>query len=245
MRVSVTTDTSTVAPGRSVTLVWRFAIAPAWHLYWVGRNDSGFTPTIDLALPAGWLAGALQWPAPERHLADGDILDHVYFDELVLLQKVRVPDDAAPGVVEFAATVEWLGCKEACVPGKATVPVAVTVSPQPAADRSDAWRAAHDALPQPLPAGLVSAEWSGQVFHLRPLAPAGGLAFMPTVDCGELVNLARDGAGETLALRFQVRDGTVGPVRGLLTVRAADGATRSYTLDFPARTLDDNDPNGG
>ena len=246
VHVSVSTDVETVAPGRSFTLVWRFDIAPDWHLYWVGRNDSGFPPTIELDLPDGWIAGALQWPAPERHLAAGDILDHVYFDELVLLQKIGVPDAAESDVqVTFDATVEWLGCKEACVPGKAVVPVSIALSERPAGSRSAAWQAAHDALPQPLPEDLLTAGWDGPIFRVAPTERGGELVFMPTVDCGELVDLVRDGAGPTLALRFAAGDGTAGPVRGLLTVRPAAGPARTYVLDYPAQLLDTTTRDGG
>ena len=56
------------APGESVTLIWRFELADDWHLYWTGRNDSGYPPLIELDLPEGWVAGGLQWPAPERYV---------------------------------------------------------------------------------------------------------------------------------------------------------------------------------
>jgi DsbC/DsbD-like thiol-disulfide interchange protein len=234
VRVTVATDYEHAVPGESITLVWRFTLAPDWHLYWVGRNDSGFPPTIDLELPAGWIAGGLQWPAPRRHLAEGDILDHVYYDELVLLQKIGVPADApTDGEVSFSAQVEWLGCKEACVPGKATVPVTIPLAAHRTGPRAESWRRAHDELPRPLPDDLLATGWDGNTFRM---AGERGteLVFMPSSDSGELVNLVRDGAGRTLALRFKVADGIVGPVRGLVAVRTPDGADRAYLVDFPA-----------
>lgn len=242
--VSVSTDYAAAVPGRSITLVWRFAVAPGWHLYWTGRNDSGFAPTIDLNLPPGWIAGGLQWPAPERHLSEGDILDHVYYDELVLIQKVGVPASASPsGKVALSGQVRWLACQDSCVPGQATVPFEITLADHQEGQRSQAYREAHANLPRPLPAGLLRTRWEGQTFHVQGPA-AARLSFMPTVDCGELVDLIADGQGTELALRFQVKGETVGPVRGLITIQATGEPRLAYVVDFPA-ALARPEPTGG
>jgi len=231
-------------PGRSVTLVWRFEVASGWHLYWTGRNDSGFAPIIDLNLPPGWIAGGLQWPAPERHLSEGDILDHVYYDELVLIQKVGVPASASPtGKVALSGQVQWLACKDSCVPGKAAVPFEVTLADHQEGQRSAAYREAHANLPRLLPAGLLRTRWEGQTFHVQGPA-AARLSFMPTVDCGELVDLITDGQGPDLALRFQVKGETVGPVRGLITIQTAGEPSLAYVVDFPVALLR-SEPSGG
>ncbi len=244
VQISVSTDYATAVPGRSITLVWRFELAPQWHLYWIGRNDSGFAPTIDLNLPPGWIAGGLQWPAPERYLSEGDILDHVYHEELVLLQKVGVPASASPtGKVALSGQVRWLACKDSCVPGKAAVPFEITLADHQAGERSAAYREAHAGLPRPIPAGVLHTRWEGQTFHVQGPA-AAQLSFMPTVDCGELVNLLTDGQGSDLALRFQVKGETVGPVRGLITIMKTGEPRLAYFVDYPAALMR-SEPSGG
>jgi thiol:disulfide interchange protein DsbD len=237
VQVAVETDLPTAVPGGRITLVWRLKIAPGWHLYWPGRNDSGFAPRIDLELPAGWLAGGLQWPAPERHVTEGEILDHVYYDELVLLQVVSI-SAAAPalGGVALQGQVEWLACKDSCVPGKATVPVTIAMSSARGQAPSAVYEAARERLPQPLPEGLLATGWDGAAFRVSG-EPGSVLTFMPSGDCGELVNLLRDGQGEQLALRFQLKNNTVGPVRGLITIKSVAGPRRAYIVDFPAEML--------
>ena len=242
--VSVSPDYAAAVPGESLTLVWRFALAENWHLYWTGLNDSGFAPTIDLEMPEGWIAGGLHWPAPVRYLSEGDILDHVYHGELVLLQKVGVPAGApTSGSVTLMAKVEWLACKTSCVPGKATVSVKVPLNDKHTGPRSEESTNALQNLPLPLPAGLLNPHWTGQKFHFEGIE-GGQLSFMPTVDCGKLVNLIRDGQGPSLALRFVAEGGTVGPVRGLVTVKERDGSVRAYVADFPALLLQP-EPAGG
>lgn len=235
--VSVDIVPAVAVPGESVTLVWRFALADRWHLYWMGRNDSGYPPRIDLKLPAGWVAGGLQWPVPERHVSPGDILDHVYFDELVLVQKLGAPNDA---VVEENITVEaeiqWLACKEMCVPGRSAMTLEIPVRAHAATPQPDPAAAAVARLPGPLPENALETRWAGSVFHLSH-AGARRLTFMPTDDCGELVDLLKDGQAERLALRFKPKGGTVGPVRGLITIENNGGRAQTYRMDFPAAPL--------
>jgi DsbC/DsbD-like thiol-disulfide interchange protein len=240
--VSVEVVPAAAAPGESVTLVWRFALADDWHLYWSGRNDSGFPPRIDLELPEGWLAGGLQWPAPERYLSAGDILDHVYFGELVLIQKIGAPADATPGGnIAIKADVQWLACREMCVPGNTTLtlelPVATRVdNPEPNSASQAAAR-----LPVPLPAQILQTKWDGATFHAS--SPrAHRLTFMPTEDCGRLVDLLNDGQGDRLALRFKPKGETAGPVRGLITIEIEGTEPRTYRMDFPAVLLETASP---
>lgn len=230
-------------PGGSVTLLWRFALAPDWHLYWTGRNDSGYPPRIELTLPEGWVAGGLQWPVPERYLMDGDILDHVYHHELVLLQRVGIPADAAPGTFAVTAKVGWLGCREACVPGSAEVAFTIPVALQEGPDDDPGLAAALARLPEPLPDGLFATRWEGPVFHVA-AEGARRLTFMPTGDCGDLADLVQDGVGHPLVLEFRPKKGTVGPVRGLVTLEPENGPVRTFRIDFPATVLTGALPGG-
>lgn len=233
--MSATAEPAAVAPGSTLTLLWTFRPAPGWHLYGNVRNDSGFAPRQRLKLPAGWEAGPLQWPAPARHVAAGDILDHVYEGEFVLLQDVRVASDAAPGALPLRAHWEWLACREACVPGQDSLSVTVNVVPGARSTGAPTGRlaAARARLPQPLPAGLVQVAMDGQTARItRTDGGAGNLVFVPAVDCGELADVLREGVGTTLSLRLVPEDGHVGPLRGLLIVDGTE--TGAYALDVPA-----------
>ncbi len=246
--VSVAAEPATAAPGGAITLMWTFRPAPGWHLYGNVRNDSGFAPRQRLQLPAGWTAGPLQWPAPARHVSAGDILDHVYEGELVLLQDVAIPAATTAGRVTLGAHWEWLACRDMCVPGRDSLTVAVEVAPgaTPAAAPSARLAEARARLPRPLPAGLARVELDGATARIeRADGRAGNLVFVPALDCGELADLLREGAGAALALRLLPADGRVGPLRGLLLVEGAG----AYVLDVPAvpwtGSTTDPTPNGG
>jgi DsbC/DsbD-like thiol-disulfide interchange protein len=233
--LSAAAEPATSAPGATFTLLWTFRPAPGWHLYGNVRNDSGFAPRQRLELPTGWEAGPLQWPAPARHVSAGDILDHVYEGELVLLQDIRVPSGVAPGRRELRAHWEWLACRDVCVPGRDSLSVAITVAPggTSAAAPTDRLAAARSRLPQPMPADLVQVVMDGQTARItRTDGGAGNLAFVPALDCGELADLLREGVGTALSLRLLPADGRVGPLRGLLLVEGAGPG--AYTLDVPS-----------
>lgn len=243
VRLEAAAEPATVVPGGAVTMLWRLRPEAGWHLYWNGRNDSGFAPRQKLALPAGWQAGPLLWPVPARHVSAGDILDHVYEGELVLLQQLVAPTGAVPGsAAEVRADWEWLACRESCVPGRDSLVVRVTVGQAPAAavapPPSAALRAARARLPQDLPAGLLRTTWEGATLRVEragpPVAGQGRLTFMPAGDCADLVDLLHDGQGAALALRVVPAEGRLGPVRGLVLVEDGAGPARSFTLDVPA-----------
>ncbi len=234
---SVLVAESAAVPGRSLTLGWRFELADEWHLYADLRNDSGLPPSVELDLPEGWTAGPLRWPGAARHAAPGGILDHVYEGELVLMQSVTVAPDAPFGeTVSFDATLRWLACREACVPGDTTLTVTVPVGAhaEPTADSTPLTNVLRR-LPRPADSAGVIAAWDGDV--LKVSAPdAVGLEFHPAVDCGELSDALSDAASDDpdLALRFRPRDDAVGPARGVLRIALRNGAVRFVTLDVPA-----------
>ncbi len=236
--LSATVEPAAVAPGGTVTVAWRLAATPGWHFYWDGRNDSGFAPRQKLFLPDGWTAGPLQWPVPERLVSPGDILDHVYHDEVVLLQQVTAPPRAAAGRLALRSDWQWLTCRDVCVPGRESLAVDVTVDPAaPAPAPSPALAAARARLPQPLPAGLLAMRWDGAALHLQGTgALAGGrLTFMPFVDCADLADLLNDGEGTGNDLVLHLAPDARGSarVRGLLLVQEGAAAPRAYTIDVP------------
>ncbi len=98
-------------------------------MYWVNAGDSGEPPSIKWALPTGITAGAMQFPAPRR-LPLGPLMDFGYEDEVLF--PITLSADStlkAPSTAQLSAHVNWLVCREVCIPGKADLAL-------PAADYS-------------------------------------------------------------------------------------------------------------
>ena len=234
-RVSVAASLAGTASGE-ITILWKFTLADGWHLYSAQRNDSGFPPSIKLTLPDGWVAGSLQWPAPERHLLEGDILDHVYHGELLLLQDLTPPASARPGqVITIPARLDWLVCSDSCVPGHQELDLEVTVG-EPARDEIAGVRMnkARAALPVPAPRSGISLIWHDSAVEIV-VPDAVALAFYPDEDCALLTDVINDAAAsaDRLDLNFRAKDGRMGPLKGILHQELPGGRSRNWIIAQP------------
>ena len=130
---SLLADTTAIVPGLPFTGGLLLKMQPGWHTYWRDPGDSGLATTVKWDLPPGFHAGAIQWPAPIRHVEPGDMKVNIYQDEVMLLVVITPPAHINPGKVTLQCKVDWLACKESCIPGSAelslTLPIAQTATP--------------------------------------------------------------------------------------------------------------------
>jgi thiol:disulfide interchange protein len=98
-----------------------FKLEPGWHVYWKNAGDAGEPPHIKWTLPPGMTASGLQFPVPKR-LPVGPLMDFGYEDEVLFPFGIKVEktvNDAGPYTLH--AQVDWLVCREVCIPGKASL----------------------------------------------------------------------------------------------------------------------------
>jgi DsbC/DsbD-like thiol-disulfide interchange protein/cytochrome c biogenesis protein CcdA len=114
-------------PGEEWTLALRFKpSAPEWHGYWTNPGDAGQPMRLELDLPEGWTMGEAVYPVPETLLI-GDLMNHIYEGEYVVLVPVSVPQDAViaeaiGGVPSLSGYVDFLACTDrVCVPQDAVL----------------------------------------------------------------------------------------------------------------------------
>lgn len=136
-----------------------FKLDPDWHVYWINAGDSGEPPHIKWTLPAGITAGPLQFPAPQR-LPLGPLMDFGYENEVVFPFKLEIAPSVRPGTAPLDAKVDWLVCREVCIPGKAdlqiTQKVLATAPPGGGPDDgpgAQVWKRLAVRLPDALPSG--------------------------------------------------------------------------------------------
>lgn len=253
VRARLLAERPTLVPGATVTLGVLFTIEPKWHIYASAANDSGGPPSIEWTLPAGFKPQAIQWPAAKRHALPGDLLDHVYEGEVMLLVPVSVPADAKPGsTVTLAADLTWMVCKDLCLIEKQRVTIDLPVGTADAAQvvpdpKFPQFKAR---LPKAVTLGPgtdgekagIAAAWAGDELKIQ-VKGAKGLAFYPLAEAPVPVNLLAGGetTGETLSLRFEPARGEqakTAPVRGVLEIRgqtasAPESGARWYQLSIP------------
>ncbi len=128
-RISSTlTASADPAPNSTFIVAVNLTLDDHWHTYWPGINDTGYGVSFDITPIEGLSFGEPYFPTPTRYLAAGDILDHVYEDQLSVLIPVEVSKDLEPGTTHMIEiTTNALVCDEVCVPQTTNASLDLTI----------------------------------------------------------------------------------------------------------------------
>ena len=107
-------------PGGRLELAVRLKHDPHWHTYWRNPGDSGLATQIEPVGPSGSRFGPVRWPAPQR-IWVGPLANYGYEGEILLPFSVDLPPAPSGSSAAFSAKVQWLVCREVCIPGEAEV----------------------------------------------------------------------------------------------------------------------------
>lgn len=119
VRAYLVSEVRSIQPGQTFCLALRLEMDKHWHTYWKNPGDSGMPTQIAWNLPHNFKAGEIQWPFPQKFEENG-LVSFGYEGEIFLLTEIKAPDTVKPGTsVEIAAGVDWLACRESCIPGRA------------------------------------------------------------------------------------------------------------------------------
>ena len=124
--VELIADKSAISAGDHFEAGLHFILEKGWHVYWVNAGDSGEPPSIKWDAVPGLTAGPMLFPAPRR-LPLGPLMDFGYEDSVVFPMLMAWEPPAADAnamlgkQLMLAANVNWLVCREVCIPGKAAV----------------------------------------------------------------------------------------------------------------------------
>lgn len=221
-------EKSALNPGETAWIGVRFKVADGWHLYWNGRNDTGTAPGLETKVPAGYSLGAWVWPAPQRHVSPGEILDHVYEGTVLLMAPLSVPASATPGTsVSVSIEATWVVCdSHLCMAESAALHAdfAVKAATEPSASAKE-FDTARARQPKAWPADSKSfaASIASTAAHRTATIRVEGatrLEFYPLLEGAEPVDLLTHGvvSGEKLALRLHDGERGQGALRGVVAV---------------------------
>lgn len=140
-----------IAPGGTLEVGLVITLEEKWHVYWINAGDSGEPPKINWTLPRGITAGPMRFPIPMR-LPLGPLMDFGYEDEVAFPVQLTAAKNIKPGPIHLDAKIDWLVCREVCIPGKAHLGLNLTVDPKAtaAATPVGALGEALGLLPKPL-----------------------------------------------------------------------------------------------
>lgn len=223
--------------GERLWIGLQFQMERGWHIYWVNPGDSGEPPKVQWQLPAGFHVGPIEWPAPEK-LTAPSIVDYGYENEVVLVAPLTVPASAKNAErVTLAANVNWLVCKDICIPAKAHVALTLPAhgAQQDKASSSDTLFAETEkSLPHTAPANwkiTAISEKDGFVLTVETGNRESAATFFP-LEAEQIKNDAVQAAtpfSRGVRLRLQKSDGLLKPIaqlRGVLEL----GPGRAYKI---------------
>ncbi|MGI9150139.1 MAG: protein-disulfide reductase DsbD family protein [Limnohabitans sp.] len=91
---------------------------PDWHTYWRNPGDSGLPTQVELNLPAGVEAGAVQWPLPHK-LKAGNLTNYGFEKTALLVVPLSVSKQFQPNAtqtLDIQLHANWLVCRLECIP---------------------------------------------------------------------------------------------------------------------------------
>jgi thiol:disulfide interchange protein/DsbC/DsbD-like thiol-disulfide interchange protein len=242
---------SALIPGKPLTVAIEQTIQDGWDTYWKNPGDSGEPTRLKWSLPAGFTAGEIDWPTPER-MEFGPLVNFGYKGKIALLSQISVPDQLPYPEATFTVDASWLVCSDICVPEyktlTLTLPVAKTESEAKPIE-PELFSAARKALP-------ASAAWQGMVeeqnqalllsLRLEPedkeaLRAAKSVAFFPE-EWGIILNAAPQESiddPEFFKLRM-TRDSrplsAISSLNGVLAYETENGERKGVQLHIPMST---------
>jgi thiol:disulfide interchange protein DsbD len=156
--VELLAETTTVVPAESFDVALDFKLEPHWHIYWKNPGASGLPVEIEWDLPKGFVAGEIQWAAPERIELAG-LMNYGYEDEVTLIVSIQAAADLEVGSsVPINAEASWLVCEKFCMPGDTSLSLELMAGSD--AEKSaevPAFQAARARLPESAAPWTVSA----------------------------------------------------------------------------------------
>ena len=244
LHVQLVADRASVAPGESFHAGLYFRLEKGWHIYWQNAGDSGEPPSIAWSLPPDVRAGSILWPVPKR-IDVAPFVNYGYEDEVLLPIPMQIAPTLAGHSVVLVADVNWLVCKEECIPGQAhlTLPLAIRPGePTPDPRWSTVFEATQNMLPRQLPPHWrLAGSLSPDVFQLSIQGMTGAVkavSFFP-VEGDQIANDIPPQArmsSSSVELRLQRSDRLLDEVTrlaGVVVLTTETNGILAYQVDFP------------
>lgn len=237
--VTLLANDSAVAPGQTFLVGLQFKMEKGWHVYWQNPGDSGEPPKIQWQMPMGFHAGAIEWPTPKK-LTAPSIVDYGYENEVLLAVPMHAPASFKSNrPATIAAKVNWLVCREMCIPGKAQLSLALPVARRNTASPATEglFRQTRAELPVRSPAAwkvYATNEKEDFVLTIETGTQESAATFFP-LDAEQVNNDAPQAAtpfSRGVRLKLQKSDGLLKPIarlRGVLEL----GSGRAYEITAP------------
>lgn len=130
-------DGDSVQVGGTVAGVLRLVLPRGWHTYSDPPGDSGMPPSLSMLTGSGGElhVGSFEFPPPKTF---EDVAGVTYgYEGLVELPfELALPETLDPGPLALKGTVQWLICRDICLPVESAVDARLEIHPP--SDRTEA-----------------------------------------------------------------------------------------------------------
>ncbi len=127
VKARLISEIKSIQPGKSFCVALWLKMDKHWHTYWKNPGDSGLPTKIEWNLPDGFVPGLVQWPYPKRFEESG-LVSFGYEGEVFIITQIEAPKAIKSGTeAKLFASVDWLVCKERCIPGHADLVIKMSV----------------------------------------------------------------------------------------------------------------------
>ena len=126
--VTLLTESNQVGGEETLLVGLEFNLSPGWHTYWENPGDSGEGASIKWNLPSGFKASTILWPGPKRIPVE-PLMTYGYEDKALLLTEIKSPKEFS-NPVKISAKINWLTCKDICIPQQGQVDMTLIKGPK-------------------------------------------------------------------------------------------------------------------
>lgn len=155
-----------IQPGQPLWVGLQIVHRPHWHTYWKNPGDSGLPTQLTWTLPAGIVAGDVDWPVPTK-IRLGSLANYGYENTVLLPVPLTVTPAFKPSVfgdAQIQLKANWLVCEKECIPEEGSFTLKLPARSTTALNGPQ-FEAALAARPKPLSAA-GEAHVEGQVLHV-------------------------------------------------------------------------------
>ncbi|UCC40480.1 MAG: hypothetical protein JSV96_03270 [Candidatus Aminicenantes bacterium] len=247
-------EVKSIKPGEPFCMAVRLVMNEGWHTYWKNPGDSGAPTEIKWDLPEGFTGGDIQWPYPKKF--DGPpLVSFGYKGEVFLLTEIKTSHSISPGSkAKIRASVDWLVCKEVCIPCHADLSIELPVKDEkPRIDDEwvDSFEKTREKLPKAYSGWKISASVKQNQILIQIAPPSwfknilSNMIFFPEhlelVDYSESQNLKKPDGGYIIeAKRSQFASKLPSRLKGVLFSEKGWGYSekeRALLVDVPFKKL--------
>jgi len=150
LTASIIADQGSVSPGSTFSLGIKFTLDPEWHIYWKNPGDSGLPPSFSWTQSEEVAIESPLWPYPQR-ITTGPLVNYGY-GSVTIPFHAKVSSSIQSSSIWARAHLQWLVCKDECLPGEGTIAITLPVTKPSGAPSQHAreFENAFRSLPTPL-----------------------------------------------------------------------------------------------